>query len=476
MYHFSSDGVMTVGWYEETADKAKTADKFYFNEKGQAAKGFVLIGEDNYYFDDEYKLKVGWQTIDGLKYYFGRGGVVASGWTELPGKELIPYTQEPVMLKYYFYPETHEAAYGWAAIGSDAADVKLFKKDMADLRKYAKLSDEKKNALSGDDKAYYEELEEKYKDDTINKFQKDVYDKFGSDVLGNYYFYSDCTLAHGWIKVGDYRFHFDEETGKKTTGWATIEGKRYYFGETGAACTGDFEGDAESYVFSADGVLSDGIVKLNGQIKYKKGSEDWLKEEFHTEEGKTYYFDEEGNAAIGWTDIEEKRYFFDEDGVMKKGIYNDDGKVYYLSEDGAVSNKWVSFDNGKTYYFGADHTAYKGWNRIGGIEYYFGDDGSLAEGWTNIDDKRYYLEHGVMLKGPLTLNGEYVNLGENGYITEGWVSWSGEKYYNLSGGKVATGWLEIEGKQYYFDYDGVMLSDTEIDGVKLGVDGAAVTE
>ena len=24
---------------------------------------------------------------------------------------------------------------------------------------------------------------------------------------------------------------FDEETGKKTLGWATIDGKRYYFGE-----------------------------------------------------------------------------------------------------------------------------------------------------------------------------------------------------------------------------------------------------
>ena len=80
------------------------------------------------------------------------------------------------------------------------------------------------------------------------------------------------------------------------------------------------------------------------------------------------------------------------------------------------------------------------------------------------------------MKGPINYNGEYYIVGENGYLTEGWVSWSGDKYYALSGGKVAIGWLDIDGKQYYFDYDGVMLSDAEIDGIKLGADGAAVIE
>ncbi len=470
MYHFSSDGVMTIGWYEEDNTK------YYFSEKGVAAKGFNKIGEDYFYFDKNFKMRTGWQTIGGSKYYFGRGGVVANGWLKLESGEFDPITYDPIMLRYYFYPDTHAAAYGWATIGRAASDVKLFKKDMSDLNKFENLSYDKLSALNSDEWMRYDELKEKYKDNTLNKFQKDVYDKFGSDVLGNYYFYSDNTLAYGWITVGDFRFHFDEKTGKKSLGWQIIDGKRYYFGETGAACTGEFNGNDENYVFSSDGVLSDGIVKLDGQIKYKKGDSDWLTDVFHTEGNKTYYFDADGNAAIGWTDINGERYFFNDEGVMHIGVINDDGNVYYLSRDGIVKNKWVTIDSGKMYYFGADGKAYKGWKDINGTEYYFGDDGTLQEGWTTIEEKRYYLEYGVMLRGPIFINGELINLGENGYVTEGWISWSGNKYYNLKGGVSATGWQEIDGKQYYFDAYGVLLTDTVIDGITLGADGSAVTE
>lgn len=34
------------------------------------------------------------------------------------------------------------------------------------------------------------------------------------------------------------------------------------------------------------------------------------------------------------------------------------------------------------------------------------------------------------------------------------------------------GWLQIDGKWYYFFADGTMAVNTEIDGYKIGLDGA----
>ena len=81
-----------------------------------------------------------------------------------------------------------------------------------------------------------------------------------------------------------------------------------------------------------------------------------------------------------------------------------------------------------------------------------------------------------MLRGPVYIENEYYNLGEDGVLSEGWITWNGNTYYNLSGGLVATGWQDIDGKQYYFDWEGIMLTDTEVDGITLGADGASVSE
>lgn len=76
---------------------------------------------------------------------------------------------------------------------------------------------------------------------TFNAYDRKVYEKFGGAVFYQYYFYSDHTLCTGFHKINGYYFYFDEETGKKATGWKTIDGKRYYFGLTGAAAVGKFE-------------------------------------------------------------------------------------------------------------------------------------------------------------------------------------------------------------------------------------------
>ena len=468
-YHFADDGVMTTGWYEESPYR------FYFFEDGHAAQGFTKIDKEYYDFNEKYRLLDDWQEIDGLLYYFGRGGVVASGWEDFEGDV------------YYFFPETHEAAYGWTNI--DKKDKKAseefremssaFKKEVQDLRKYENMSNDDRAKLKPEELAAYKELEEKYKEGTLERYQKEMYEKFGGEVMSEYYFYSDHTLAYGWIEVNGVRFHFDEETGRKSTGWQTIDGKRYYFGETGAAAVGEFrygeeyDPDKVEYMFGSDGALSDGVIKINGEVRCKGEDGEWITSDFHTEKGKTYYFNEEGIALKGWQDIEEKRYFFDDDCVMQTGLYWDSTGVYYLTKNGMVTDKWVTFENGDTYYFSDDGTAAAGWREIKDIYYHFSSNGHLDRGWTDIGGTRYYLQNGVAVRGPVTIEGTYYNFGEQGYLTEGWISWNGQMYYNDRDGRVMTGWQEIDGRRYYFDYTGMMVKNTEVDGVKLGSDGAA---
>ena len=266
---------------------------------------------------------------------------------------------------------------------------------------------------------------------------------------------------------------FDEETGKKATGWKTIDGKRYYFGLTGAAAVGEFEEDGDKkYTFSNEGVLADGIVKIDAEWKFKKEDGSWAKSEFVTSKGKIYYIGEDEAALTGWHTIEDKLYHFDNDGKLSKGLFSDDSGLYYIDKNGAQKDKWVTAGD-KTYYFDGDGKAVSGWREIDGTGFYFDSDHVLQNEWTTIAGKKYFLQNGVALRGPVYIDDKYYNFGEDGYLKSGWVSWRGQKFYNNKNGTVVTGWKKIGGKRYYFNDYGMMLINTTVDGYNINNDGVA---
>ena len=67
-------------------------------------------------------------------------------------------------------------------------------------------------------------------------------------------------------------------------------------------------------------------------------------------------------------------------------------------------------------------------------------------------------------------------------MTVGWLNLSGSWYYmdeeeGGNNGRMVTGWKLVKGKWYYLSSDngadnGKMLSDTIVDGYKVGADGA----
>ena len=366
------------------------------------------------------------------------------------------------------------AATGWTNTDQYTDDekkkIKEFKSNVSKLVKFEKGDYKKDEKPDEKETQKLEELADKFGEKTFNAYDRKVYEKFGGAVFYQYYFYSDHTLCTGFHKINGYYFYFDEETGKKATGWKTIDGKRYYFGLTGAAAVEE-DGD-KKYTFSNEGVLADGIVKIDAEWKFKKEDGSWAKSEFVTSKGNIYYIGEDEAALTGWHTIEDKLYHFDNDGKLSKGLFSDDSGLYYIDKNGAQKDKWVTAGD-KTYYFDGDGKAVSGWREIDGTEFYFDSDHVLQNEWTTIAGKKYFLQNGVALRGPVYIDDKYYNFGEDGYLKSGWVSWRGQKFYNNKNGTVVTGWKKIGGKRYYFNDYGMMLINTTVDGYNIDNDGVA---
>ncbi|WP_297417398.1 cadherin-like beta sandwich domain-containing protein [Clostridium sp.] len=128
-----------------------------------------------------------------------------------------------------------------------------------------------------------------------------------------------------------------------------------------------------------------------------------------------------------------------------------------LSTDSTVKyNQWV-LENNKWKY--NDSTG----NPLSNIWFY---DKNL--------NKTYYLQaDGTMATGWLLNNGHWYYLDISGARQSGWINNNGEWYYLDSEGIMQTGWIkDATGKYYYLQVNGIMAKNTQINGYKLGNDGA----
>ncbi|NSK30732.1 MBL fold metallo-hydrolase, partial [Sellimonas intestinalis] len=121
--------------------------------------------------------------------------------------------------------------------------------------------------------------------------------KYGLIDAGNgytYYFLEGGKWLTGLQEIEGKWYNF-AGTGGSLTGWRTIDGKKYYFDpEVRYAVTGIKKIDGVIYQFSDDGVLQKEIVP-------------GLTEE----DGKLYYYDENGKKKTGFQIVDGKRYYFD---------------------------------------------------------------------------------------------------------------------------------------------------------------------
>jgi len=119
-----------------------------------------------------------------------------------------------------------------------------------------------------------------------------------------------------WKNINGKTYYYVNK--EKVTGWQTIHGDRYFFGEDGVMRTGwqpisDGWGD-DWYYFGDDGIMQDGRQIIDGRVcdfSWGKLQTGWV-----TYDGNTYYYIHNVKQT-GWRIVDGVRYYFDEDGIMK---------------------------------------------------------------------------------------------------------------------------------------------------------------
>ena len=243
----------------------------------------------------------------------------------------------------------------------------------------------------------------------------------------------DSTIT-GWYK--------DEETGD----W-------YYYDKNGKLVTGWFkDGGSEWYYADEDGKLVRGW--------FKDGGDDW------------YYSDNDGKLHTGWLispdGFNEQTFYFDDDGKMHTGwLVSPDGfneQTFYFDDDGKMHIGWLISPlgaKGKMFYFDPMGVMQTGWYVDGNNRFYLGADGTMLSAW---------------LVSPLGYEeGKTYYYDETGAMHMGWLTDppgpEGQTFYFSERGTMVTGWANIGDYWYYFHSDGVMATDTTMDGKHLGSDG-----
>ncbi|NFI95690.1 N-acetylmuramoyl-L-alanine amidase family protein [Clostridium botulinum] len=115
----------------------------------------------------------------------------------------------------------------------------------------------------------------------------------------------------------------------------------------------------------------------------------------------------------------------------------------------------------------------EGWNILNGSNWQYVLGGNRVTGWNFINGRWYWMDSfGMMQKGWVNPNGSWYYLNYNGDMATGWQNINGKWYYLREDGKMLTGWVDDRGTWYYLDYSGAMVSNTTVNGYRLGSNGA----
>ncbi len=263
---------------------------------------------------------------------------------------------------------------------------------------------------------------------------------------------------------------------ESTIGWKKEDGVWFYYKSDETKATGWLKENNNWYMLKNDGVMLTG----------------WL-----NDYGKWYYFDEAGPMAKGWRKIDNKWYYFKQSGEMTTGTLYDgsnlycfdgsgamiegsgwkeiNGKWYYFGNGGALKTGWLK-DNNMWYYLQGDGTMVTGYKIINSKTYAFDNGGKMLTGWISVNNVWYYLNPGGdMATGWVTVGGKNYYLYDTGAMAKGWINLNGAWHYMSNSGSMITGWVEYNGDEYYLDTTaGRLVTNTTVDGFKLGSDGKKV--
>lgn len=191
----------------------------------------------------------------------------------------------------------------------------------------------------------------------------------------------------GWATENGKKFYY--VNGVKKYGWVQVKNKKYYIHKTAGMCRSKLIRDSKNISRYVD---KNGVLVKNTWITYKE---------------KKYYFDKNGHALKGMKKVGKDYYYFQAKyGYMMKHVryMNSRNDVYYFGGDGVMVKKVFYTWSGNN----ESHT------------YYFGSNGKIQRGWLKLDGKRYYFdpETGIMYKNcTIEKNGKSYTFDEEGVYT-----------------------------------------------------------
>ena len=249
--------------------------------------------------------------------------------------------------------------------------------------------------------------------------------------------------------------------------WHKIDGKTYYFGDSGEMVVG------WQYIpFPSKGSTIGPYP--NGLRLESMPMPQW------------YYFDKNGvlQEFVGWQQLELKDsltvgkkhgegwegpevlklayYYFDQDHYLKTGWLYDQSNWYYLAKTGNSGNKnlggerragWIN-DGSAWYYLDSETGIMQtGWKQLGNKWYYLRSSGAMVTGWYQEGSTWYYLDQ------------------SNGDMKTGWQYLGNKWYYLRSSGAMVTGWFQVGSKWYYAYSSGALAVNTTVDGYSVNYNG-----
>lgn len=234
------------------------------------------------------------------------------------------------------------------------------------------------------------------------------------------------------------------------------------YGANETETTTENEGNPDDAIEDAPDVpvIKEGWVEEDNVWRYYREGRLVKNKLLQLEDG-FYYVDKKGARQYGWQTIQEKTYFFYEDGKAALGWMQQNGDWYYFNQQKAYLYKDIKLISvsGKIYIFDENGKRCKGWCEYQDQTYYMGSGGYALQGMYKIGANYYYFhaKSGYLYKNRLVTmtngniyyfdkNGKRFNKGFKNIKSDGKVN----TYYFQENGKAVRGWRQINGKWYLF--------------------------
>ena len=305
---------------------------------------------------------------------------------------------------------------------------------------------------------------------------------------------ASMTSFAGWEKDEDGIWHYyDSDDEMVTDEWRKDGSKWFYLDEDGNMAT-DTWVDDEYYVGSDGAMLKNAWIKTTADEDVSDPDDDgdhW------------YYFDNKGKKVTDDDQkINGKTYYFDEDGEMLYGWHEESGEVFYLGtedEGWRAENQWLwlekpgdadddddeeqildcadedECDDEGWYWFGSSGKMYKdsGKKKVNGRYYMFNEHGQMLYEWINNKKVSVGTPGNAHLDGNATAGSAsiddmlYYNIVEEGWRGDGWYEIDGSEDV---GEDSDTDWYFFDdGEAEHADADGSDFATYDGDGAKVHV-------